>query len=195
MSAALVFDHIRSRIFNDPQTAFSVYPHNDISNLSRSINIRGKHPAFSQNLITNLVTHCVHPALPGSTLLNTSLTSLALGLRKTLESFTAPSSIALDAAFQERSLRANEIWIPWENVHARCCYFTSWANLGLIALSFGPGTKTAAAIPLFLGMAVMVIDDEEGGWRAYGRFPKRSWEMLEKDLERLMTGGESRKDV
>lgn len=128
-------------------------------------------------------------------MLKTSLPSLALGVRGTLNSFTTPSSIALDAAFQERSLRANDLWILWENVHARCCYFTSWANLGLTAPSFGPRTKTVAAIPLFLGMAVIIIDDEEGGWRVYGRLPKRSWEVLEEDLEKLASGGEKWKDL
>ena len=171
------------------QTAFSIYPPHQFSNLTRSINVRGKHPAFPRHLITNLVSHCIHPPLLGSTLAEIPLTSLALSIRGTLNSVSNPSSIIRDAAHMERSLHANELWIPWENVDTRCCYITSWANLGLTAPSFGEGTQTVAALvlPLSLGpFALLLIDDEEGGWRVYGRLPRRAWEAMEEDLENML---------
>ena len=59
---------------------------------------------------------------------------------------------------------------------------------------FGEGTKTVAAMPLDLGMAVMLMDDEVGGWTAYARLPERAWEVVRKEMGKLGGGVESGED-
>lgn len=112
--------------------------------------------------------------------------ALARAARQELTSFSTPENAARLAYHVERWVRANQTWVPWESGTARPCFITSWANLAFTAPSFGPGTRTVAALPLKPGTIVLtVIDDPDRGWHVYGRMPKPAWDAVEKGLAEL----------
>lgn len=162
------------------QHAFEIFPSCSTSVLTTVFTLCGRIPSIPQTF-SNAATCYVNPALRTRHLRETSLPSLALQIRRQFcqDILGNPEKTLKYVAHRAQFEQTGELYIPCgRSSRDRCCFISSFANLGVSAPDFGNGRECVVAALYYTenitGFCSLLNDlDEQGsGWRMHGRMTR-----------------------
>jgi hypothetical protein len=141
-----------------------------------AICFRGRHPNLPRNIIANTAKSQVMPSLTTGQLRESSLTQLALRLRKILHPYDE-EHVAKVVAHEFKSVRESNGKItsyPISLVQSRRCGAVSLAKLGLSSPNFGEEdhNNIISVVQHGRGCAT-IVDSKSGDWTVDFRLNKR----------------------